>query len=295
MRPHGTGAELERRRRLAVARVRSGYTQKEVAQFSAFISAASNAGCRAYRAQRAGGAESQARPGPAAETLARSRAAGPVVVSPLAAVFGFPTELWTAARVAEVIQRKFRKNFHPHYINPVVGGAANHAAEARAASPRARRAEGPSLAARGVAADKKSAARRRAHLVLIDESGFLMSPLVRRTLAPRGQTPILKTKAAHREKVSVAAALTISPRRHRLGLYWRTFREDFVNAERAADFLRGLLAAFARSGDCGLGRRPHAQRRTDPRRSSSTSRDCRWNACHRMLPNSIPSNTCGIT
>jgi transposase len=92
-----------------------------------------------------------------------------------------------------------------------------------------------------VAADKKSAARRRAHLVLIDESGFLMSPLVRRTLAPRGQTPILKTKAGHREKVSVVAALTISPRRYHLGLYWRTFPRGFVNAERSADFLYGLL------------------------------------------------------
>jgi transposase len=92
-----------------------------------------------------------------------------------------------------------------------------------------------------VAADKESAARRRAHLVLIDESGFLMSPLVRRTLAPRGQTPILKTKAGHREKVSVVGALTISPRRHRLGLYWMTLPRSFVNAERTAGFLRGLL------------------------------------------------------
>jgi transposase len=76
---------------------------------------------------------------------------------------------------------------------------------------------------------------------LIDESGFLMSPLVRRTLAPRGHTPILKTKAAHREKVSATAALTISPRRYRLGLYWRTYPRDYVNAERTADFLRALL------------------------------------------------------
>jgi len=76
---------------------------------------------------------------------------------------------------------------------------------------------------------------------LIDESGFLMSPLVRRTLAPQGKTPILKTKAAHREKVSVTGALTISPRRHRLGLYWKTYPRDFVNATRAAAFLRELL------------------------------------------------------
>lgn len=76
---------------------------------------------------------------------------------------------------------------------------------------------------------------------MIDESGFLMSPLVRRTLAPEGQTPILKTKGAHRERVSVTAALTISPRRQRRGLYWRTFPGDFVNATRTAAFLRGLL------------------------------------------------------
>jgi transposase len=31
--------------------------------------------------------------------------------------FGFPTELWTAPRVAELILRKFRKRFHPRYLN----------------------------------------------------------------------------------------------------------------------------------------------------------------------------------
>jgi transposase len=92
-----------------------------------------------------------------------------------------------------------------------------------------------------VAADKKSVARRRAHLVLIDESGFLMSPLVRRTLAPRGKTPILKTKASNRDRVSLTAALTLSPRRKRLGLYWRSYPRGFVNSQRAADFLRYLL------------------------------------------------------
>ena len=68
-----------------------------------------------------------------------------------------------------------------------------------------------------------------------------MSPLVRRTLAPRGKTPILKTTGKRREKVSVTAALTISPRQHHLGLYWQSFPQSYVNAERAADFLRNLL------------------------------------------------------
>jgi transposase len=92
-----------------------------------------------------------------------------------------------------------------------------------------------------VAANKKSAARRRAHLVLIDESGFLMSPLVRRTLAPRGKTPCLRPKTAHREKVSLSAAISILPRRHRLGLYWHSYPREYVNSERSAKFVRYLL------------------------------------------------------
>jgi transposase len=76
---------------------------------------------------------------------------------------------------------------------------------------------------------------------LIDESGFLLSPLVRRTLAPRGKTPVLKTWGGHRERVSAIAALTVSPRRRHLGLYFSTYAKSFVNQERAAVFLRNLL------------------------------------------------------
>jgi transposase len=76
---------------------------------------------------------------------------------------------------------------------------------------------------------------------LLDESGCLLSPLVRRTLAPCGKTPILKVRAKQREKVSITAALTISPRRHRLGLYWQTYPRQYVNSQRTAEFLRYLL------------------------------------------------------
>jgi transposase len=31
--------------------------------------------------------------------------------------FGFPTELWTAGRVAQVIHRKWHIKFHPHYLS----------------------------------------------------------------------------------------------------------------------------------------------------------------------------------
>ncbi len=38
---------------------------------------------------------------------------------------------------------------------------------------------------------------RKAHLVFLDESGFQLTPVARRTYAPRGKTPILE--AWHRK------------------------------------------------------------------------------------------------
>jgi transposase len=87
----------------------------------------------------------------------------------------------------------------------------------------------------------KKGAAERAHIVLIDETGALLSPLVRRTLAPRGQTPILTVKSGHREKVSVIAGLSLSPAAHHLGLYFQTHRYQYINNHRVADFVRDLL------------------------------------------------------
>jgi transposase len=85
-----------------------------------------------------------------------------------------------------------------------------------------------------------------AHLVLIDESGLLLAPLLRRTLAVRGQTPVLEQRARHRDKVSVAGALWLSPRRDRLGLLAMTLVNDYFDSAAAAAFLR--LVAESLSG-----------------------------------------------
>lgn len=69
----------------------------------------------------------------------------------------------------------------------------------------------------------------------------MLGPLVRRTLAPRGQTPKLPVRGRHRQKVSVIAALTLSPRGRRLGLYFRTAVNGSFTGATVADFLRHLL------------------------------------------------------
>jgi transposase len=96
----------------------------------------------------------------------------------------------------------------------------------------------------GLATDQKKARRQQAHIALIDESGLLMAPLVRRTWAPRGETPnLLQRGSGPREKVSVAAALWLTPRRDRLGLYFQTLPNVFFNSWNVAAFLEALLLA----------------------------------------------------
>jgi len=91
-----------------------------------------------------------------------------------------------------------------------------------------------------MATPSKQARRQRATIVFIDQSGFLLNPLVRRTLAPKGQTPILTVRGRHRQKVSVMAALTLSPRRGRLGLLFCTRQDGYFQTEHVAAFLRDL-------------------------------------------------------
>jgi transposase len=92
-----------------------------------------------------------------------------------------------------------------------------------------------------MAAHQKKARRQGAHSALIDESGLLMAPLVRRTWAPRGQTPCLLQRGAHRQKVSVAAALWLSPRRDRLGLYFHTLPGGYFDNWYVTAFLEAML------------------------------------------------------
>ncbi len=44
-----------------------------------------------------------------------------------------------------------------------------------------------------------------------------------------------------RDKVSTIAAISVAPRRRRLGLYWRTDPVRYIDAAGVAAFLRGLL------------------------------------------------------
>lgn len=92
-----------------------------------------------------------------------------------------------------------------------------------------------------MAANSKKRGANRAHVVLIDETGLFLNPLVRRTLAPRGQTPSIPITAGHRRKVSVIAALSLCPITRRHGLYFEAAPDRHFRAADVAHFVRDLL------------------------------------------------------
>src|SRR5260370_40981753 len=62
-------------------------------------------------------------------------------------------------------------------------------------------------------------------MVFLDESGFQLSPVVRRTYAPKGKTPIVE--AWHRKgRISAISAVTVRPVRRRPHLYFRLLPDN---------------------------------------------------------------------
>jgi hypothetical protein len=92
-----------------------------------------------------------------------------------------------------------------------------------------------------VSGGPKKVAAEQAHLVLIDETGLFLNPLVRRSWSPIGHTPIVGGDGGHRRKVSVIGAVSVSPDAHRLGFYFATAVDGYFGPERVVAFLRDLL------------------------------------------------------
>ena len=64
---------------------------------------------------------------------------------------------------------------------------------------------------------------------------------MRRTWAPKGQTPVLEADGGHRKKVSVIGGISVSPTARRLGFYFATEPDGFYTADKVVEYLRDLL------------------------------------------------------
>jgi len=110
---------------------------------------------------------------------------------------------------------------------------------------------------------------------LADESGFMLQPTVRRTWAPRGQTPI-QYSWDRRDRLSAISAISVSPKRHRLDLYF-SIQDGNIRMDDFEAFVSQLLEHFPRGVILVLDRWPvhrWAERRL--RRRFSRRIDIEW-------------------
>ena len=238
MRPKGTAAELERRRRRAVELLEQGEAPAVVAR----ILGVQLTSLHRWRrmARQTDGLAAQP-PSGAKRRLGEARLTElEQLLSKGATVYGFPNELWTAARVAQLIQRRFGVTYHPEHVRKLLKQRLNYSSH----KPQQRARQRNDKEVERWKADEfprilREAFRRGAHIAFLDESGFMLQPLVRRTLAPRGLRVVMRCSAAH-DRVSATSCVTLSPKALRVGLYsWLLLNRNF-HGEEVVEFLQYL-------------------------------------------------------
>ena len=154
---------------------------------------------------------------------------------------GWPNQLWTANRVATLIRRRFGVDYHPEHVRKILKqrlGWTSQKPQTKAREQNDKEVE------RWLDDDfpriVRDAFRRQAHLIFLDEAGFLLTPTVRRTLAPRGKTPVLPAWQRH-DRISAISCVTLGPKDERPDLYFELLPTDLnVGAEDIVAFLRQL-------------------------------------------------------
>jgi transposase len=217
-RPIGTAAELERRRRRAVALVEAGESPATVAH----ILGVQETSVHRWRrlARHAAGLGAKPHPGPTPRLDDAQLAQLEQLLQQGAKHHGWPNQLWTAGRVATLIRRHFGLSYHPEHVRKILKRRLRWTSQ----KPQRRAKEQNDKEVERWRDDDfrrivREAWQRSATLVFLDESGFMLTPTVRRTLAPRGQTPVLPARQRH-DRISAISCLTLGVRAEQPELYF---------------------------------------------------------------------------
>lgn len=150
-----------------------------------------------------------------------------------AEAYGFRGDVWTRARIAQVLAEEFGVRYHPGHVGRLLQELGwtpqvpiRRAIQREEEAIRRWRAEvWPDLLRR--------ARRERRVLVFVDESGFYLLPGIVKTYAPEGQTPVLREKLT-RDHLSVMGGMTPE------GKVYTLARQESLNGLHSIEFLLHL-------------------------------------------------------
>ena len=129
-------------------------------------------------------------------------------------------------------------------------------------------------------------------MVFIDETGFMLQPLVRRTWAKRGKTPLLKAWDRH-DRMTAMTALVFEPHRkqRKFRMYFQQQRRN-ANHETVFWFLVNLRRKLSNPLVIIWGRLG-AHRKAESHFIKLEPLELPSNTCPPTAPSSTPSNTNG--
>jgi transposase len=238
-RPIGKAAELERRRRRAVELVEQGESPATVARILGVHETSVHRWRRLARTPE--GLASKPQPGPTPQLSAAQLQHLEQLLLQGAKQHGWANELWTADRVAVLIRRHFGVDHHPEHVRKILKRHLNWTSQ----KPQLRAKEQNDKEVERWLDDEfsrilRDVFRRQAHLIFLDEAGFMLTPTVRRTLAPRGQTPVLPALQRH-DRISAISCVTLGPDAEQPELYFELMPVGLnVRAEDIVAYLRQL-------------------------------------------------------
>jgi transposase len=239
-RPIGSSAELERRRRRALELFQQGKRQVDIA---IFLGVNRNSVYR-WRQQAEASPEALAaklhphRPPALSNDQLKSLE---TLLSQGAAAHGWHNQLWTTDRVAALIERHFGIRYHHDHVGRFLRQRLGWSVQ----KPQRRAKERDEDAIlRWQSEDfpriDAEAQERNAHLIFLDESGFFLTPTVRHTWGPRGQTPILDAWD-RRDRISAISSISVSPKNSHLNLHFDLLPDNTnVHGEDVVNYLGHL-------------------------------------------------------
>ena len=149
--------------------------------------------------------------------------------------YGYPTDLWTLKRVADVIQREFGISYNTTHIWRVLR-ALGYSAQIPLATAMEKNTDYvKEWLENQYPEHMKESGEHNATILFQDESGVQSRPNVRRTWSLKGRRSVMKVKEK-RDKISISSAVSVD------GDLYFTIKEGSMNEDDIISFLDQLLS-----------------------------------------------------
>lgn len=197
----------EERRMQAWKLHEKGWKQNEIAEALGVTEGAVSQWFKKAREQGVEALRHKSPPGSQPKLSKEQMAQLPALLEQGAEAFGFRGQVWTTARVAQMIQQQFGVSYHPAHCSRLLRNLKySQQKPIEKATQRDEDAIGQWKEHRYEELKSQAKAEGRT-MVFVDESGFYLLPMTVRTYALRGKTPVLRVKLT-RDHLSAIGGIT---------------------------------------------------------------------------------------